>query len=133
MGIMKGFAILAEEKTKVVSELISFLEKREKELDEIYDIVPEGKNPNEWFVKNSNFRNKGKGDLKLFIEVSFRNRMFKYEGKWTPYDYMTFNELNKIIDKHGANNLYLFPFQVNSGIRKTKPDRMLKAWKGKLI
>jgi hypothetical protein len=132
MGITKGFAILAKEKNELTDKLVTCLKNKEKEITDYYHIQEDGVYPNEWFVKNSHFSKKCKSELKLFIEVSFKNRIFTYNGKKTEYDISTFDEFVKVIGDEGGE-LYLFPFLVNSGIKKTKPKDMLSKWKGKLI
>jgi len=132
MGITSGFAILAKEKNELTDKLTSYLKNREKEVSDYYYINEDGVHPNDWFIKNSHFSRKDKSKLKLFVEISFKNRIFKYNNRETKYDMETFNEIIKVMGEEGEG-LYLFPFLVNSGIKKTRPKCMLNKWKGELI
>ena len=133
MGILKGFIILAEKKSELTDKLTSLVKEINVKKSEYYSVIDNGIYPNEWFKPNSHFSRNGKDKLKIFIEVSCRNRIYIYENKKSDYDYETFFELNKVINEYGANDLFLFPFMVNGGLKKTKPTRMLKEWKKKLI
>jgi hypothetical protein len=133
MGILKGFIILSEKRTDLTDKITYFLNEIKVQKKEYYSVIDNGIYPNEWFKPSSHFSRNGKDKLKIFLEVSCRNRIYTFENKKSDYDYETFFELNKVINEYGANDLFLFPFMINSGLKKTKPTRMLKEWKGKLI
>lgn len=130
MGIIKGFDILAEERSELTDKLVSYISSLP---NESYFVRKEGQYPKDIYVKNSHFTRKGKDKLKVFLEISNRGRYFIVDGKETSYDIKVFDELNKIINEAGDTKLYLFPFEVNGGIKKRKPKRLLDNWNGKLI
>lgn len=135
MGIVTGFVILAESENETTNKIYDLLKKRNKK--DLF-VFKKGVYPKDWFVKNSHFSRNGKDKLKIFVEVSARNTFFhikdeKGKVKLFPYDLETFDQINKIVKDSGETNLYLFPFQVNGGIKKRKPKKLVENWSGKLI
>lgn len=138
MSTTYGFTILAEKTNETIEEIVSLVSITN------YIVKKEGIYPIDFYMKPdvfkmygliiNYFKLNGKNKLKIFIEVSASGSRFMYHEKCYEYDIELYYKILDIVNKgNNKEKIWIFPFWVNSGIRKTKPSFIIESWSGKFI